>query len=74
MTSSADINPRPPSFLREKNFQRSIRTLASKIVEKDEDGYFVVSVPTLPGCHTQGKTLETATKRIKEAIELSLII
>lgn len=42
------------------------------LVEKDEDGYFVVSVPAIPGCHTQGKTYEEATTRIKEAIELCL--
>ena len=25
------------------------------VIEKDEDGYYVGSVPTLPGCHTQAK-------------------
>ena len=38
------------------------------IVEKDEDGVYVASVPDLPGCHTQAKTLDQLTKRIKEAI------
>ena len=38
------------------------------IVEKDEDGIYVASVPDLPGCHTQAKTLDQLTKRIKEAI------
>lgn len=42
------------------------------LIEQDEDGYFVASVPELPGCHTQGKTLEEARKRIKEATELYL--
>jgi predicted RNase H-like HicB family nuclease len=42
------------------------------IIEQDEDGYYVATVPELPGCHTQGKTLEIARKRIKEAIELYL--
>ncbi|MBO3841713.1 MAG: type II toxin-antitoxin system HicB family antitoxin [Candidatus Brockarchaeota archaeon] len=40
------------------------------IVEKDEDGYYVASVPELPGCHTQAKTLDELTDRIREAIEL----
>ena len=44
----------------------------SVIIEKDEDGYFVASVPTLRGCHTQAKSLDTLIKRIKEAIELCL--
>jgi len=42
------------------------------IIEKDEDGYFVASVPSLRGCHTQSKSLDTLMKRIKEAIELCL--
>jgi predicted RNase H-like HicB family nuclease len=42
------------------------------IIEKDEDGFFVASVPALRGCHTQAKSLDTLMKRIKEAIELCL--
>jgi predicted RNase H-like HicB family nuclease len=42
------------------------------VVERDEDGYYVASVPELPGCHTQAKTLDELTKRIKEAIEAYL--
>ncbi|MCX6010196.1 MAG: type II toxin-antitoxin system HicB family antitoxin [Chloroflexi bacterium] len=37
-------------------------------LEKDEDGYIVVSCPVLPGCHTQGRTEEEAIANIKEAI------
>ena len=40
------------------------------IVEKDEDGYFVASVPQLNGCHTQARFLDELTERIKEAILL----
>ncbi|MEI6816672.1 MAG: type II toxin-antitoxin system HicB family antitoxin [Bacteroidota bacterium] len=39
------------------------------IIEQDETGYFVAEVPALPGCFTQGKTVEEATVNIKEAIE-----
>jgi predicted RNase H-like HicB family nuclease len=39
------------------------------LVEKDEDGYFVASVIELPGCHTQAKTLDELTSRIREAID-----
>jgi len=44
----------------------------SVVIEKDEDGYFIASVPTLKGCHTQAKSLDVLMKRIKEAIELCL--
>lgn len=42
------------------------------IIEQDEDGFFVASVPELHGCHTQAKSLDILMKRIKEAIELCL--
>ena len=42
------------------------------IIEKDEDGYFVASVPALRGCHTQARSLDVLMKRAKEAIELCL--
>jgi len=42
------------------------------VVETDEDGYFVASVPELPGCHTQAKSLDQVMKRIKEAIQVYL--
>ena len=42
------------------------------LVEKDEDGYYLASVPELLGCHTQAKTLDELARRIKEAIEAYL--
>lgn len=42
------------------------------IIEQDEDGYFVASAPSIPGCHSQGKTYEEALDNIKEAVELCL--
>lgn len=44
----------------------------SVVIEKDEDGYFVASVPALKGCHTQAKSLDVLMKRAKETIELCL--
>ncbi|NET68938.1 MAG: type II toxin-antitoxin system HicB family antitoxin [Moorea sp. SIO1G6] len=38
------------------------------IIERDADGYFVAYVPTLKGCHTQGKSLDELMERIREAI------
>ncbi len=40
------------------------------VIEKDEDGFFVATVPELHGCHTQAKSLDVLMKRIREAIEL----
>lgn len=40
------------------------------IIEKDSMGYLVATVPQLPGCHTQAKTLDALLTRIKEAMEL----
>ena len=42
------------------------------IIEQGEDGYFIASVPMLPGCYTQAKTLSELKKRIREAILLCL--
>ena len=40
------------------------------VIEQGEDGYLIASRPAIPGCHTQGKTLDEVMARIKEAIEL----
>lgn len=37
------------------------------LIEQDEDGVFVVEVPSLPGCISQGQTRPEATANIKEA-------
>ena len=41
------------------------------VVERDERGYYVASVPALHGCHTQAKSLDELMSRIQEAIEFS---
>ena len=38
------------------------------IIEQDDEGYFVASVPSLPGCHTQARSLDELMERVKEAI------
>jgi len=40
------------------------------VILEDETGGYVALVPALPGCHTQGDTLEELMKNTKEAIEL----
>jgi predicted RNase H-like HicB family nuclease len=42
------------------------------IVERDAEDYLVASVPSLPGCHTQAKSLDELMERITEAIALCL--
>ncbi|HEX7444753.1 MAG TPA: type II toxin-antitoxin system HicB family antitoxin [Methanothrix sp.] len=42
------------------------------VIRKDEDGYYVATVPELPGCHSQAKSLDELMSRIKEAIQLCL--
>lgn len=42
------------------------------VIEKDEDGYYVGWVPTLQGCHSQGKTVDELMINMKEAVELCL--
>ena len=42
------------------------------VIQKDEDGYFVATVPELRGCHTQAKSLDVLMRRIEEAIKLCL--
>jgi predicted RNase H-like HicB family nuclease len=42
------------------------------VLERDEDGFSVASIPALQGCHTQGRSLDQAMRRIREAAELWL--
>jgi predicted RNase H-like HicB family nuclease len=42
------------------------------VIERDEEGYYVASVPELRGCHTQARSLDSLMERIREAIDLCL--
>ncbi len=42
------------------------------VIEQDEDGVFIVSVPTLTGCHSYGHTIDEAMRNITEAAVLCL--
>ena len=54
----------------------AVNTIKNKkfpvIIEKDEDGFYVVQCPIFSGCYTQGKTLDEALKNIREVIEICL--
>jgi predicted RNase H-like HicB family nuclease len=40
------------------------------VLEPSEEGGFTASVPSLPGCISEGETREEALRNIREAIEL----
>ncbi len=42
------------------------------VIERDSEGYYVGSVPSLSGCHTQAKSMDELLKRLHEVIELCL--
>ena len=42
------------------------------VIERDADGFLMASVPALPGCHTQARSLNALIERIREAIDLCL--
>ncbi|MCE4600216.1 MAG: type II toxin-antitoxin system HicB family antitoxin [Desulfurococcales archaeon] len=50
---------------------RRVREFSVVILE-DEDGGYIAVVPELPGCHTQGDSLDEVIENAKEAIELYL--
>ena len=42
------------------------------VIERDEEGWLVGSVPSLHGCHTQAKTMDELLERMEEVIQLCL--
>lgn len=42
------------------------------VVEQDSEEYYIASVPALPGCHTQARSLDELSERIRDAIALCL--
>lgn len=40
------------------------------LLERDSEGWWVASVPDVPGAHTQGRTIDQARQRIREALSL----
>jgi predicted RNase H-like HicB family nuclease len=61
-----------PAFWHVISMRKNARREFNVIVERDQDGYYVASVPALPGCHTQARSLDKLIERIREAIELCL--
>lgn len=42
------------------------------VMEKDEDGWWIASIPAVAGVHTQGSTPDEAMTRIREALALAI--
>lgn len=42
------------------------------VIEQDEDGMYIGKVPDIPGCYTQGKTVQQVLERIQEAIQVCI--
>lgn len=56
-----------------KNKAKRVRkTVFSVLIEQDENGMYVGSVPSLRSCYAQGKTLEELYSNLEEVVELSL--
>ena len=41
-------------------------------IEQDEDGVYIGSIPTIPGCHAEGSTQEEMLKSLLEVVALCL--
>ncbi len=42
------------------------------VIERDAEGFFIASVPTLEECHTQANSLAVFMKKIRDAMEVCL--
>ena len=63
----AKLKPKPKS-----KSLAGIRRRLPPLIEKGEDGFYVVECPLLEGCYTQGRTIDEALRNIREVIELIL--
>ncbi|KAF5431141.1 putative nuclease of the RNAse H fold, HicB family [Candidatus Methanophagaceae archaeon] len=51
------------------NFSGSWKMKYKVVISEGEDGWYVVECPSIPGCVSQGKTIEEALGNIKDAIQ-----
>lgn len=47
-------------------------TLFTVYIERDEDGMFVGSIPSVPSCYAEGKTQKDMLKNLEEVLKLCL--
>jgi predicted RNase H-like HicB family nuclease len=69
----SSVNYRTMRIIRKKNLKGAkSRVHLPVVVEQDEDGAYIVSVPTLQGCRSYGLTFDEAMQNITEAAKLCL--
>ena len=61
-----------PAFCDIVSMRKSNKREFSVVIERDEEGFYIASVPELHGCHTQARSLDQLMRRVREAIELCL--
>jgi antitoxin HicB len=64
------IEPAEPGYNGIKQLEEN--EMRQVILIPDETGGYVVEAPSLPGCYSQGETVDEALENIKEAIELHI--
>src|SRR5205085_1564918 len=67
-----DADLRAEGFMRAMPPSSIVKRTLTVVLEKDVEGGFIASVAELPGCHSQGDTLEKVRSNIREAIGLCL--
>ena len=48
------------------------KSLFTAYIERDEDGMFIGSIPTIPSCHAEGRTQKEMIKNLHEVLKLCL--
>ena len=55
-----------------ERFRVKAKGIFTVLIERDEEGYLVATIPNLRDCHTQAKSLNTPMQRVREVIALGL--
>ena len=66
------LDSMPTTTISDPRFPGAMSQDYDVLIERDEEGNLVASVPALPECHTQASSLDELMERVKEAIALCL--
>jgi predicted RNase H-like HicB family nuclease len=67
---AARSDPKRPRAVSERKMAAMTGGPYRASIVRDEDGYWFVDFPDVPGCHTQGRTLRAARQRMRDALSL----